>query len=500
MNVNLGSGAVTIEKLELVSCVGEVLSLKDKFVTMNIYEDMFSNALEGFIVIVDSLNARHKLPIVGREKLRVYYYSANYGDGNDLNYMRKEFDLYKVDEVHRTNDYTETYTLRFCSNERLKNETIHISNGYRGKRFSTIVKDILIDNYDDVTEEIKGLGLEDQPLQDSFKLPLYLRSSVLNPDDVEDEMVIEHETDGSITSRREVFIEKTDRKLDMYSFTYTRPFNVINNIAAQSIRNNPGRVISNDNKSPARFMFFENKRGYQFVSLDTLFEGKKVFGDGVEDTQTAPVFKYGAQAQNKVRGNSIDTIRQIVSTESFDTISNYRSGMYASHLDVYNLDTGEVTENDFDYLDEWNKYETTNSYTVYNNRPLIPVDSGMLDPNDTTKRPSARRILVPVAGDRIYPGPDEFLQTRLASFLALSTNRVVIEVAGNSRHKVGDMVLLDIRNYDNENLDFEQSKYFYGWYLITSIKHQVSQTEYTMTIELAKDVVNAKIGGRDTLI
>jgi hypothetical protein len=137
---NKAAGAIEIPRIDLVSCVGEVISLKNKFLTLNLFEDLFKPAMHGFIVVIDSQNMLDLLPIVGEEKLRVKFHAANYGDPDPNNWIEKEFDIYKVSDIITESDYTKRYTLHFVSPEMRRNNLVRISKGYANLRISEIVK------------------------------------------------------------------------------------------------------------------------------------------------------------------------------------------------------------------------------------------------------------------------------------------------------------------------------------------------------------------------
>ena len=90
----------------------------------------------------------------------------------------------------------------------------------------------------------------------------------------------------------------------------------------------------------------------------------------------------------------------------------------------------------------------------------------------------------------------------MASFARLSNYQVLFELPGNSKHKVGDCVYIDLQTQivtdtqENTEFDFSsvKSKYYSGYYLITSIKHILTKQHYKMVIEAAKDSHIAKFG------
>jgi hypothetical protein len=76
---------------------------------------------------------------------------------------------------------------------------------------------------------------------------------------------------------------------------------------------------------------------------------------------------------------------------------------------------------------------------------------------------------------------------------------LTVDIAGNSKHKVGDIVDVDLKYWgipsgDMPGITEKPHKYYSGNYLITAIKHIVTKTNYKMHVELAKDSLRSKIG------
>ena len=73
---------IKFQFLELVTPTG-VHDLQQLFVTMNIYEDLFSDHVTADILLNDSLNLPFKAPILGEEYLNFIAYNKSI-DGNGV--------------------------------------------------------------------------------------------------------------------------------------------------------------------------------------------------------------------------------------------------------------------------------------------------------------------------------------------------------------------------------------------------------------------------------
>jgi hypothetical protein len=303
----------------------------------------------------------------------------------------------------------------------------------------------------------------------------------LTADDVEAVLL-----EKSEFSHRELFIEKTKYIEPAITLPYLRPLDAVEFLASRAIRHSQGRSVEGTSSDAvnesANFVLFENKRGYNFMSIDTLLE-KKV-------KEIASVIRYGASNQNLSRDDVVNAATSLNVYSVFDTIAAARSGLYASKMLSYDLMTGEINTLEYDYLDKFKKVESVNTGTNELVRPLMKVDGSFKNP--ASKRSDAMRIFVTNGGfsrnvdtitsdvtERLNPskievGSEEYLQRRVSQLARLNTWKIVVTVAGNSRYKVGDMIFLDLLRYDGNTESIEKSKYYSGWYLITAVKHQVS--------------------------
>lgn len=498
-----GAGAPTIAILNLTTCVGDVLDVSAQMDALVIFEDIFSPVLTGNITINDTLGLFDKVPIIGQEKLTVKFYSYNYATDNEkIDFIHRTFDVLKITNITTPTDYSKRYVLHFASPELKKNETIKISRAFQNSTLSNIVSTLMTAEYD--VDEPEGLGFQGKPVIGPE--PKWTRSPLLKEVDVEtNEQQLD--PDNSL----ELFVEKTKYVEPWVTFPYIKPLDAIRWICARSIRSCPGRFGGQQGEQIG-FLFFENKRGFQFTSIESLIENYNI--------QSATTFTFGNARQNHVDDHDhmldyVDTITRLEIQQScYDTIKNIQHGMYASRLYTYDLSTGNLLEHDFDYIKNFNRVKDTGHTKEY---PMIPVkESGEEDIDvGLSQKFMSRRIFVPFLPTRGLDnitsdtternnetssaiGPEQYLQTRLSYLASLNNYRVLFEMAGNSKHKVGDSVNLDLKdqnwNAGMTHFDEISAKYYSGRYLITSIKHQVTKFEYIMTVEATKAAYKTRIG------
>lgn len=493
------AGTPNIHQLSLVPIAGDPIDLTPLLIVCNIFEDMFSPVLTGNISILDNIGLFDKLPICGQEKIIFKISTWGYASSNLVNYLHRTFDIVKITDVDQVNDYTKSFTLHFASPELRKSESIKISRGFTDVTLSNIVASVMTETFDE------GLGLEFESEEYKKEQVKQVKSPYLSDLDVEYWAL--KEDDGDST---ELFVEKTKYTEPAVSFPFMKPLNIISWLATRAVRYSSGR--NPETNSSANFLFFENKRGYQFVSLDTLFESK--------DFETT-IFEYGAKKQNispnpldNTRINYPERITKLQIQNCYDILSNLKNGLYASRLYSYDISTGQTQEFDFNYMEHFKTLETSEkTFEGYPDYPSILHNDSDLSQRFLANRmfivqsPSADKdCIVSVETERknankAESGPEEYIQRRISDFARLNNFRVIFEIAGNTKHKVGDCVYIDLKTwYEAGNLSVNKtikekpSKYYSGHYLITSIKHTITKYSYGMTIEAAKDAYRTKIG------
>ena len=242
---------------------------------------------------------------------------------------------------------------------------------------------------------------------------------------------------------------------------------------------------------------------------------------------------------------------------TFNTLKNLRLGMYANRVITHDLKTMSWAKNDFHYVEPENvvsfvdattqsQTETTNSDRPADDAKVkvdlaVKTDAGKICSNaaDMLGRPEAHIALFPtnqkhdlifaegarkttyvdkdgklgygldqtmpsVHGSSSLSHPketdnkvEEWLSKRISQRRQLETVKVQFKVSGDSSREVGDLIWF---NFPSENPDdFVKGgvntphKYYSGKFLITALRHKVTNNEYTMSIEAIKDGYRSQI-------
>ena len=113
-----------LTSLQVFSSTGNVIDMTTIMVTLTIFEDIFNSTISGDLTINDANDYLSNLPILGFEFLKIELSKP----GSNIK-LTKTFRIYKVDNVMV--DYgsqkSQSYTLRFCSEEFLISTGMKIS-------------------------------------------------------------------------------------------------------------------------------------------------------------------------------------------------------------------------------------------------------------------------------------------------------------------------------------------------------------------------------------
>ena len=112
------------------------IDIKPLVLEINIYESIFSSALQAEFAIQDiGENLISSLPIVGQERIELYISS-------DKKYYRLNFSVYKIDG-RKMQEKNQVYVMSCVSIEALRNENFRICERIDGIKSNDIIKDIL---------------------------------------------------------------------------------------------------------------------------------------------------------------------------------------------------------------------------------------------------------------------------------------------------------------------------------------------------------------------
>ena len=297
-----------------------------------IFEDMFSPFITGEITFIDTENMLGRIPIIGQEtiymSLSTPYDDRVYTDPetNEKMSFAGEFIISSVKEKVQVSDKAVKITLGFASKESFYDITHPFSKGYQGSP-SDIAYSVL-------TDEIFGLNTE-----------------------------------------KRLLVENTKNQIQ-YVSNYWTPIENLNYLIENSV---------NENDSPS-YVFFENKNGFNFVSIDTLISKELTTKANIPsfkvDKSTQLFEKTGTLTNYEMSYSRVDKIRYINNSSFFERALRGMLGSTIISPDVNNQDAGAITKT-LDYAQFFTKQANhLNAFSVVN--------------SEWTQNPLTKLIVMPI--------------------------------------------------------------------------------------------------------
>jgi len=418
------------------------IAIENMVIDLNIYESIYNKTLSGNLAIIDTNNVIGKLPLTGNERLEFKFYTPSLSKGYDFTIKTgNPMYVYKIQSRLAISPRSQMYILNFCSKEMLDNELI-ACNGVNTDTYSQMVANIV-------------------------KQPEFLNS-------------------------KKSFLFEPSLGLRKHVFTRIRPFDLIDQLSL---------VTESQKHYGAGYYFYETSFGFHYRSLDSLL--------AVESNTARPTLaryrpKPSNVADEKHEKDIKNEMQQVISYKvlsQFDTLKNFRNGVFSSKLITHDLLTKTYVETDFNYLNEYeNQIHTDNS-----KEGTKTVDKGIL-PNyiregkspadfpESTLYVHAHTSATHYteSGNTIeHPPIKNILQRRLSQRLAFTSFKIELTLNGFTGLQAGDLITFEMPSYEPNDgtapKDFDVTTS--GRYLVTSIRHQLNRQakKHIMILECMKD-------------
>jgi len=294
-----------LDILTITSSSGQQVDIRMVMRELVIYEDIFGNAMTGSVFLSDTQDLINILPIVGGE-----YLSLTLVKPSSPLKIQKVFRIYKVTNRKKLTASSEDYILHFCSEEIVLNESILISDIYKGKTVSSMVKDIALNH----------LKI------DAAKFPSTALTDTIGTFDV--------------------------------VIPYWSPFYAINWLA---------RLAQTGATTGGSFMFFENSVGFHFTSIELLAQQTPL-----QVINFTPL-NFSGQTKEKSDKPDIqirmESAEDYELSRAPDLLHAISGGGYASRLSRVNILDQQVKVSTLDGIEFFNKTKHVNKNTVMQARP-----------------------------------------------------------------------------------------------------------------------------------
>lgn len=415
------AGDVNIEQISVISSQGVFQDITNQVLSIQIFEDLFSPFMTGSLVVKDSLDLVNLFPFVGEETLELKISTPTLKDFN----INSKFYIYKLTNRDILGDRTVAYEMHFTSIDTIVDLNKSISATFSGK-----VSDIAIKI---LTDKVVGLQIE-----------------------------------------KRYNVEETSNKTK-YISNYWSPIKNLYYIADTAI---------NKNGSPT-FLFYENRDGYNFFSLETLTQ-QPILQDFVYDNFIRDDLPGAGNIKNVEQ--DYKRINTITLPTAFDYISRVREGMYGSRQYTHDLGTKTVGSKVFDIAENYSKRKHLNDYSISSNKAVYRFNSNVTWKSKYYGNFHGYGDVTNISS----------LQERKSVLKQFESTKIEIIVPGRFDYTVGRKVSLKLNKIEpiSKNDKDVEDKMFSGNYIISAINHYIDRERHECTMELMKDSLKLNLDGK----
>jgi len=409
------AGDISIENVSIVTSKGMTQNITNQLLSIELFEDLFSPFMTGLITVKDSFDFVNLMPFIGEEFINMKIYTPSL---EEKDYINQQFYIYKISDRLITGDRTVVYQLHIIAREAVIDVNKNVSKNYSGI-ISDIVKEICTNKED---------GLE---------------------------------------STKPINVEPTANKTKFIS-NFWSPIKSINYAVGNATTS----------AGASNYLFFENRNGLNFVSLDSLYnqEPKMEF---VYDNYARDVLSDGRSIINL--NEDYKRITELEIPLVYDYIDRIRSGMFASKIITHDPVTKKYYSKNFNMLDDFlnnshlNEFSAATTSNINSPNSLIinyPKNYGVF--NQYTDVSNAKTI-----------------QKRISQLMQAQTTKLNITVLGRTDYTVGMKVKVKLNKIqpigkgelEEDILDTVLS----GFYIISAINHSINRDKHECAMELIKD-------------
>lgn len=417
------AGDVNIERVQIVSGNGRAVDVTNMVGEIQIFEDIFQPCITGTLAIGDSLDLVNLFPFIGEEKVVIKIRTPSMKDNLDAN-IDREFYIYKMTDRKIIGDRQVFYMLHFCSMELVADTNVKLSKRYQGK-----------------IDQVAGVIIQREGLKSN--LPMQIEDTV-----------------NTIS----------------YISNYWSPYKNLQFLADRAMNNH----------GAANFVFFENRKGLNFVSFDGIFAQEN------KETYTFDKFQREIKPNTTIRDPEKDFSRFIdYSIETgFDYLERVRSGMYGSKFIAHDILTKKYSTKNYNMFNEWDKTNHLNMYPVSTEDVLVRTNASILS------YPKYNNMFNGYGDD----GAQNWMPRRNSLMSQANAYRLTAEAPGRTDITVGQVARINLYKsvpIKKEDTDTDyMDNMFSGRYVISAINHRFTRDKHEMHLEFIKDslLIDPKTG------
>jgi hypothetical protein len=412
----------SLDGTKSINAVGCIASAK-------YYEDLFSPSIFISMVLVNTDGLLSALPIRGGERVRLKIDQEATGKSISINETKNPYYIYKVYGT-TTESTRETILVELAPSELFTNETTRVFRRYPDKEGSV----------EKISDSVRKI------LKDVLKTTKNI--------DVEPSM-------------------------NSYSFfgNSKKPFGVLTWLCPKAI---PQAGSSSGESGTAGFLFYENNKGYNFKSVDSLMNGLQINSGNVKSYEK---YFYTANAPDPA---STEENYRVVVTPTFEKnvniFENLRIGMYSSVNYFYDINTRIPTVY---------KYKLTESYDIMKHTSKSTERPKILNGLENSPSRLMVKMIDNYTMDTLSPSgtskdlKEKYQSQSVARYNLAFSQTLSITVPLNLNLTVGDVIELNIGEVTKQEKQKDAKKS--GLYLIKELAHSFETNQGYTGLKLIRD-------------
>jgi hypothetical protein len=243
------------------------------------------------------------------------------------------------------------------------------------------------------------------------------------------------------------------------------------------------------------FIFYEGNKGFQFVSVNSLFD-PKIDKDMLESAKRN--YSWDASTTRTDLGNGLGSVSdqaakltQILDLKvvrQFNYLRNLMLGAYSNRVVEHDILRKTLRDNTYNY---WYNFEDNNHLGTK------PVHSKYIDFNDVDSEVSSRTIFTHAHSGITEDRSAKIQAARIPLLSQLEFIAFDITVVGRTDVQVGELIWMNIKSAEPiidesgaaPDKDYTDQR-LSGRYLISAIQHRIASNEHQMIMRVTKDSFN----------
>ena len=299
------------------------------------------------------------------------------------------------------------------------------------------------------------------------------------------ENAVFHIVRQELESKKAVFLERT-KSNHKFVLPRIRPFKAIDMLK--------NAAHSQDHETSG-MVFYEDANGFHFRSYENML--------ALSSAQARPVVaNFSVKIPNAGESDIMQRMNQVNSfsiDSQFDTLANYRKGVYCSRMVTHDSFNKTFTELDFNYNDEYELSHHTEHDGEGGKQDIKTIAPRLNFGGDKFVSDFPEGVLMfhstTEKTHNNFEGPVSEITTprRISYQQAFEAMKLTLEIPGFTGMSCGDLISFDHPNYEpvNESNPQDRDKFMSGRYLVKDVRHQfdVKAKKHSTIIVCIKDSV-----------